>query len=144
MPFWPIPTGIAFALFLWGLYLNEWRVAGIVLAAYCAVRLWCNFSPDVALELGIGMIWIVAVIFMFRAGAYVTGTLFLLSSMVYPVFLLMGYRLEYLGTMAILTEAFALLALTAIGGGFGTMVYHSGDSHSGDSNRLSSYALGVS
>lgn len=145
MPYWPLPMGLCALLLVWGIGVGAWRVPAVALTAYVVVRLWVTRADPATHEIGIAMIWIAACLVLYKLHFYIPATAFLLSAATYPALYILGFRLEYLGLMAVIAELFAIVALLSIGGGLGTLTFnHSSDSrHSGIIHNLAHYSLGI-
>ncbi len=116
-PYWPVLMGVAAALTFWGTFVNSWRAPLIVLCGYLGMRgvIW-GLDRDVW-EIGAFTVWAVGAIMLYRTKAWIPGTAYLCSGVVYPFFLLFDVRIAYHGLAPIVAELFALFALISMGGG---------------------------
>lgn len=145
MPFWPLFMGAAAFLTWWGIRAGAWQTPAIVLFSYISVRMVVTYIPTELHEVTICAIWLIAAMAMGMLKSYLPSFFYALSGLTYPVFLIFGFRIEYLGLSPIIAEIFAFLALLSIGGGlYGLSVDRHPSTHRARFvHRLSSAALGV-
>lgn len=148
LPFWPLFTGAAVLLVFTGGLVGRraWVAPMIVCIGYAAMRGVVQL-PDIVQEHAAYMVWfLVFLALVLRVGAYIPGAAYLLSGSTYPVMLIFGFPMEYLGLAPIIAEWFAVFALISIGGGQydrrPSAHGHSADDSSGDT-LLARLALGM-
>ena len=117
MPFWPWYMAACVGLILWN------RAGAIfapvaILCGLVAMRAVVLF-PEALLELAAFIPWLCVAIYLMYKGAWVPGALCLLSGATYPTFLVVGLRIEYMGLVPIIADAFLIAALFASGVGMG-------------------------
>jgi hypothetical protein len=71
--------------------------------------------PDYMRELAAFIPWLCVAILLMYKGAWVPGVLCLLSGATYPTLLVVGLRIEYLGLVPIIADAFLIAAIFAAG-----------------------------
>ena len=116
-PFWPIFMGAAGILAIWGLLVGSWRAPFAVFCGYLGMRgvMW-GLSPEVR-EIAAFLVWALVAIQLYRVKAWVPCVAYLCSGVVYPVLLIFGFQIVYLGLAPIIAELFAIAALISMGGG---------------------------
>ena len=127
MPVWPFMMATAAALTIWGLRHNAWHAPALALCAYVAMRVVMSHVPETFIEVVACALWLFFAALMVYKGAAVPGLFFALSAMTYPVLLVFGYRIEYMGFAPFVAEFFAVCALLSIGGGIYGMANPAGD-----------------
>lgn len=117
MPFWPFISGIAVALTFWGWRHDAWQIPAIAVVGYVGMRaIVISVDPNYH-EITGCMWWLVICCWLALFGGFAPALLYAASALTYPVMLLFGFRMEYMGLSPIIAEVFALLALLSIGGG---------------------------
>lgn len=124
-PFWPWLIAISFGLTAWGAAQGRATVPALVLACYLLHRALPFVAPDGWLEVASCTLWLCFCIVMAYLGGGVPAFFYTLSAITYPIFLIFGVRISYMGLSPIVAEVFALLALLSIGGGLAGVVPHS-------------------
>lgn len=120
LPFWPLFTSGAALLVAWGLWVGKgaWRAPAAILAGYGAMRAVMTYAADPVQEHAAFLVWAVAaIVLIYNLKAWLPGVCYLLSGATYPVFVLFGFPIEYIGLAPIVAEMFALFALISMGGG---------------------------
>lgn len=115
MPFWAFYMIACAALILLGWRGNAWKAPAAILAGLFGVRL-TPFLPDVFHEIGSFTVWLIVTYVLAYNKHYVTSVLIGLSALAYSL-LIVGFRIEYLGLMPIVSDAFLIFAIGASGGG---------------------------
>lgn len=142
MAFWPFMMGGAAVLTLWGIVQGAAVVPALALLGYVFVRCVIMFTPDGFHEIGVCTSWLLIAAVMMYVKAWVPGFFYVLSGLTYPLLLVIGIRISYLGLSPVIAEVFAICALLSIGGGLYGMAHSAGD-HSGLLSRLSAHSLGM-
>lgn len=144
MPYWPFPMGVAALLVLFGARHGVAIVPAIILAAYIAMRGIIAYVPTPFIEVAGCTLWLICAAILCYKQAWVPGFFFALSGLTYPVLLVFGFRIEYMGTAPIIAAIFGMLALLGVGGG---ILGVSGNTAPHDSggyfDRLAHYSLGM-
>lgn len=142
MPVWPFMLSIAAALCIWGRRHGAWVWAALAVAGYIGMRAIIYSTPQQVVELSACMWWIVIACCMAVAGGFLPALLYAASALTYPVMMIFGFRIEYMGLSPVVSELFALLALLSIGGDIhGKSRKHNSTSGcSGDTNRQVAYS----
>lgn len=142
MPVWPILMIITAGLTLWGWRHNAWEVPAIAFCGYIAMRALVAYTPAAFLEVAGCALWLFfAAIMVYRGGA-IPGFFYALSALTYPILLIFGFSIEYMGLAPIIADVFAACALLSIGGGiYG--VANSNLDRSGFLDRVQGYTVGM-
>ena len=123
MPVWPFLIATSAGLALWGVRIGEgaWRPGLVLVAAYVAVRavIW-GMDPSTH-EVAMPILWALAALLLSLCGWHVAGLFFLASGLTYPVLLVFGFRIEWMGISPIIAEVFAGLGFVVLGGGLAAM-----------------------
>lgn len=115
MPVWPFISSIAVILTLWGWRHDAWLVPLMAVIGYIGMRaIAYTVNPDY-IEVTGCMWWFVICCFLASFGGFVPALLYTASAMTYPIMLIFGKKIEYMGLSPIIAEVFALLALLSIG-----------------------------
>ena len=114
--------GFTIILTLLGWRHGAWQVPALALAGYVGMRGVMMLLPASIHEVAGCTLWLCVAVAMGYKGGAVPGLLYAGSALTYPVLLIFGYRLEYMGLSPIIAEVFAISALLWIGGGIGGMV----------------------
>lgn len=117
MPAWPFLMLITLALTAWGWTRAAWVAPALAFAGYVGMRGIMWGLPASWHEVVSCTLWLLVAYFMMYNRAYAPGFFYALSGLCYPVFLLIGFPMEYMGLSLIFAECFAALALLSIGGG---------------------------
>jgi hypothetical protein len=117
MPYWPLVMAVAAGLTAWGWRHNAWEIPAIVFCGYVLMRLVVTYVPPEYIEVTACASWLFFAALMVYRGGELPGFLYALSGLTYPVLLVFGRKLEYMGLASIVAETFAALALLSIGGG---------------------------
>lgn len=140
MAFWPIMMGAAGVLTVIGASRGEWIAPTLALCGYVGMRVIVGTVDPQFIEVVSCILWLCVAAGMMYNGAWVPGFLYALSGLTYPVLLIFGARMVYLGLSPIIAEAFAILALVWIGGGLYGMAHTASDTdrplHGGRNNPL--------
>lgn len=115
MPFWAFYMIACAALILLGWRGNAWKAPAAILAGLLGVRL-TPFLPDVFHEIGSFTVWLIVTALLMYTKHYVTSVLIGLSALAYSL-LIVGFRIEYMGLLPIVSDAFLIFAIGASGGG---------------------------
>lgn len=115
MPFWAFYMIACAALILLGWRSNNWRAAAFILLGLLGVRL-TPFLPDAWHEIGSCTVWLIVTYLLAYTKSHVTSVLIGLSALAYSL-LIVGFRIEYMGLLPIVSDAFLILAIGASGGG---------------------------
>lgn len=124
MPVWPFLMALAACFTLWGARLQAWHIPALVLCGYISARCVVLATPEQYVEVLLCASWLFWCALMVYKGGQVPAFFYALSALTYPVLLTFGFRLEYMGFAAVLAEAFAALALLAVGGGLFGLANH--------------------
>lgn len=118
MPVWPFMMAIAASLALWGWRHDAWQAPAIALVGYFGMRCVIEFLPQNYHEVA-GCAWwlIICCALASKGNAILPAMFYALSALTYPVCLLIGHRIVYMGLSPIIAEVFALLALFTMGWG---------------------------
>jgi hypothetical protein len=119
-------------LTVWGYARGAWIAPALALAGYVGMRGVMWGLPQTWHEVAACTLWLLVATAMMYHRAYVPGFFYALSGLCYPVFLLIGFPMEYMGVSLIFAEGFAALALLGIGGG----IYGMADRSASDRDRL--------
>lgn len=141
MPVWPFLMGVTALLTAWGAYAGAWKVPALALLGYILMR--GVVSLDAYQEIVACALWLFIAAGMVKIGGAIPGFFFALSALVYPALFIVGFRIEYMGLIAVLADGFAILALLSIGGGYLGMAHYSPDRDSGILAWIADHALGV-
>lgn len=116
-PFWPIWICVVSFYTVWGAFVGSWKAPALVLCGYLGMRgvIW-GLDP-IAHEVAGFLVWAVVAALLYRVKAYIPGLIYLISGAVYPLMVLFGFQIEYLGLAPIIADVIALFALIAMGGG---------------------------
>ncbi len=116
-PFWPIFMGASALLTAWGYLVGAWKAPLAILCGYIGMRgvMW-GLEPEVR-EVAAFLVWAFVAIQLYRVKAWVPCVAYLCSGVVYPMLLIFGFQIVYLGIAPIIAELFALAALISMGGG---------------------------
>lgn len=117
MAVWPFLMAVTAGLTVWGWLRGAWIVPALALLGYIGMRGVMWGLPDVWHEVAACTLWLCISCAMVYNRGYVPGFFYALSGLCYPVFLLIGFPMEFMGVSLIAAEAFALCALLGIGGG---------------------------
>ena len=117
MPFWPIYMAMTAGLVLWGWRHDMWQAPALALVGFLLVRIVVWYFPAHFVEPAICTLWLIISAFLLYINHAVPALFFALSALTYPVLLLLGFRVEYMGLMPFVADAFAVVALLTIGGG---------------------------
>lgn len=142
MPVWPFLMAICAGFTLWGWRHNAWEIPALALCGYIAMRAVSTYAPHGYVEVIGCASWLFFAAVMIHRGGEVPGFFYALSAMTYPVLLVFGFRLEYMGLSAFIAEFFAALALLSIGGGIHGMAHTPRDS-SGYMAWVKSHSIGM-
>lgn len=117
MAVWPFLMLITLTLTVWGYFRGAWIAPALAFAGYVGMRgvMW-GLSPTWH-EVASCTLWLIVAGLMMYNRAIVPGFFYALSGLCYPVFLLVGFPMQYMGVSLIFAECFAALALLSIGGG---------------------------
>lgn len=126
MPVWPFLMALSAGLTLWGWRVNAWHVPALSLLGYVGMRGIIWGMPAEVHEVAGCTWWICVCALMAMKGGHVPAFFYALSAMTYPMLLIFGFRMEYMGLSPIISECFAALALLSIGGGLYGLERHSG------------------
>lgn len=130
MPVWPFLIAITVALTLWGWRYGVWIIPALALGGYLGMRGVIWGLPGGWHEVAGCTLWLCVAAAMMYFKGWVPGFFYALSGLTYPVMLLFGFRIEYMGLSPIIAEVFAALALLSIGGGVAGHARHNhADSH---------------
>lgn len=111
MPFWPWYMAACIGLIVWGHRTGAAVFAPVMILCGLVAMRFVVVLPDNMRELAAFIPWLcVAAILMYKK-AWVPGALCLLSGVTYPVLLTLGLRIEYLGMVPIVADAFLIAAL---------------------------------
>lgn len=111
MPFWPWYMLACIGLIVWGYRTGAALFAPVAILCGLVAMRFVVVLPDSLRELAAFIPWLcVAAILMYK-GVWVPGVLCLLSGVTYPVLLTLGLRIEYLGLVPIVADAFLIAAL---------------------------------
>lgn len=124
MPVWPFLIAITVGLTLWGWRHGVWIIPALAFAGYLGMRGVIWGLPSQWHEVAGCTLWLCVAAAMMYFKGWVPGFFYALSGLTYPVMLLFGFRIEYLGLSPIIAEVFALLALLSIGGGIAGYARH--------------------
>lgn len=116
MPVWPFISGIAVCLLLWGIRNGAWELPALAVVGYIGMRAIVHTVAQPYVEVTGCAWWLVICFCLASFGGYLPALLYAASALTYPVMLLFGFRMEYMGLSPIIAEVFALLALLGIGG----------------------------
>lgn len=116
MPVWPFISGIAACLLLWGIRNGAWKLPAIAVVGYVGMRAIVHTTAQPYVEVTGCAWWLVICCCLASFGGYIPALLYAASALTYPVMLIFGFRIEYMGLSPIIAEVFALLALLSIGG----------------------------
>lgn len=145
MPVWPFLIAITACLMLWGARHGAWLIPALALGGYVGMRAIIWGLPSGWHEVAGCTLWLCVAAAMMCFKGWVPGFFYALSGLTYPVMLIFGFRIEYLGLSPIIAEVFALLALLSIGGGIAGLARH--NHAAGDPDRpiswVVSYSAGV-
>ncbi len=142
MPFWPFLMASAAGLALWGLPRDAWHIPAIVLCGYVAARAIVTLVPSNFIEVVLCASWLFFCVLMLIRGGEIPAFFFALSALTYPVLLLLGMRIQYMGVVPIVSDGLSILALLSIGGGlFGMAPSDSGPDR--PNNWLANHSLGL-
>jgi hypothetical protein len=116
MPVWPFLMGIAALLTLWGWRVGAIAIPLLALVGYVGMRAVVQLPPAYIEVVGAAW-WLVICALMLGKGGEIPAFFYALSALTYPVMLIFGFRMSYMGLSPIVAECFAALALLSIGGG---------------------------
>lgn len=117
MAVWPFLMLLTLGLTVWGYLRGAWIIPALAFAGYVGMRGVMWGLPQSWHEVAACTLWLsVASAMMYNRG-YVPGFFYALSGLCYPVFLLIGFPMQYMGVSLIFAEVFAAFALASIGGG---------------------------
>ena len=117
MPFWPIYMAMTAGLVLWGWRHDAWQAPVIALLGFVGVRAIVWNAPHDFVEVSICTLWLIIAAALLYTNHAVAALFFALSALTYPVLLIFGFRVAYMGLMPFIADAFAIAALLTIGGG---------------------------
>ena len=117
MEVWPFLVALTFGLTVWGYMRGAWIAPALAFAGYVGMRGIMWGLPSAWHEVAACSLWLCVASLMVYNRAYVPGFFYALSGLCYPVFLLIGFPMEYMGVSLIFAEVFAACALIGIGGG---------------------------
>lgn len=143
MPVWPVLMVATAALVLFGWRRGAWQAPAIVFVGYAVTR-WIVATFDPAfMEVSICALWLSISATLVYRGSMVPALFLTLSALTYPVFLLFGFRLEYMGLVPIVADGFAIFALLSIGGGIVGLAAHTDHDNSRTLHRQVAHSGGV-
>lgn len=117
MAVWPFLMVSTTGLFAWGWLRGAWEIPALALGGYVAMRAIVTYVPPNYIEVVGCASWLFFAAIMIARGGAIPGFFYALSALTYPVLLIFGFRLHYMGLSPIIAEAFAVMALLSIGGG---------------------------
>lgn len=132
MPFWAIYMIACGALVLLGWRVDEWKVPALIFLGLVGVRL-TPFTPDLVEyllkvtltedgrktihALGSCTVWVAITALVAYNSGYITAFLLGISTIVYLPLLVVGYRIERMGLLPVVSDLFLILAILVCGGG---------------------------
>lgn len=114
MPFWAFYMIVCVALALWGWRHSSWQTPVLILAGLVGVR-FTSPLPEVLNEIASCTVWMAITLFVFSRRTYLVAFLLGISTVTYLPLLVLGYRIEYMGLLPIVSDAFLILAIGASG-----------------------------
>ena len=114
MPFWAYYMIACIALVLWGWRVSQWRVPALILCGLIGVRLTPIF-PETIHEIASCTVWMTVTYAVLAHRKHLQAFLLGISTVTYPIFLILGYGIEYMGVQPIVSDAFLILAILASG-----------------------------
>lgn len=114
MPFWAIYMIVCALLALMGWRDRGWVVPVTIFAGLLGVRL-TPYLPSEFHELGSCTVWIGVSWVLLRCKAPVASFLIAISALVYLPLMVVGFRIEFMGLLPIISDLFLILAVGAGG-----------------------------
>lgn len=114
MPFWAIYMILCGALVLWGWRVSAWQTPALIFLGLVGVRMTAPL-PEVMNEVASCSVWMAITYAVFARRTYLPAFLLGISTMVYLPLLVLGFRIEHMGFLPIVSDAFLILAIGASG-----------------------------
>lgn len=115
--FWPLPLSVLIGLALWGWWRQgPWLPPAICALGYLGARAVIHFAPQMTHEVILCALWLCLAVVLVYLGAKVPAFFVVCSAMAYPVLMLVGLRIEWMGVAPIIAEVCMALAMLAMGG----------------------------
>lgn len=111
MPFWPFYMAGCIALIAWGYRTGAQVFAPVAILCGLVAMRFVVLLPEGWKELAAFAPWLCVAMLLGYKGAWVPAVLCLLSGATYPALLTLGLRIDYLGLVPIVADAFLIAAL---------------------------------
>lgn len=116
MPFWAFYMIACGALVLLGWRVNAWKVPALILLGLIFMRP-ISMMPVVWEEIASCTVWLGITALVYYQRTFLTAFLLGVSTLVYLPLLVVGFRIEYMGLLPIVSDLFLVLAIGISGGG---------------------------
>lgn len=116
MPFWAFYMIACGALVLLGWRVNAWKVPALILLGLIFMRP-ISMMPVVWEEIVSCTVWLGITALVYYQRTFLTAFLLGVSTLVYLPLLVVGFRIEYMGLLPIVSDLFLILAIGVSGGG---------------------------
>lgn len=124
MPFWPFLMGATAYLCFRGWQRGSWLAPATVFVGYVLASAVIYAAPVRYVEVSMCALWLSISGFLIYKSEMVPGLLLTLSALTYPVLLLFGFRVEYMGLAPFVSDGLAILALIFMGRGINGLDTH--------------------